>query len=241
MAGDGHPQEPPQPGPHVKLTNLGRFSPGPSGPRGGGGCWGPFLRCTLLSRQPRSEAEEGYGAPAAEPCGGWCSRGRCRSIFLAAPGTDRGGRSAGRERGARGPCATGLGVPPPRSAGRTSPTAAAGAAAANTSENSRHRGPRGNPPIPRREVADPPRARPFRAQRHTIGCAVRSFAHSALRRVLAQRGRHGAEPGWSAERLPAVTCLVGLEFGGPGPSNPEGRRDPLRPAHCVALECEILC
>lgn len=100
MAGDGHPQEPPQPGPHVKLTNLGRFSPGPSGPRGGGGCWGPFLRGTLLSRQPRSEAEEGYGAPAAEPCGGWCSRGRCRSIFLAAPGTDRGGRSAGRERGA---------------------------------------------------------------------------------------------------------------------------------------------
>lgn len=132
-------------------------------------------------------------------------------------------------------------VPPPRSAGRTSPTAAAGTAAANTSENSRHRGRRGNPPIRRREVTDPPRTRPFRAQRHTIGCAVRSFAHSALRRVLAQRVRLGAELGWSAERLPAVTCLVGLEVGGPGPSNPESRRDPLRPATGAALECEKLC
>lgn len=48
---------PPQP--HVKLTNLGRFSPGTSGPPGGGGRWGPFRRDILLSRQLRSEAEEG--------------------------------------------------------------------------------------------------------------------------------------------------------------------------------------
>lgn len=197
------PQEPPPPPAPRETYKLGAFL--------SGRLWAARRRRvlgTLPARHPAvAAAAERGGGGVGGPGGGALRRlVQPWPVPIHLPRRSGGGRKAAARQDTREELKDrrdGPPGPPPRSAGRISPTAAAGAAAAaHTSENSRHRGPRGNPPIPRREVTDPPWIRPFRAQRNMIGCAVRSFDHSTVQPGLALRVPHGAESEWERGEPP---------------------------------------